>query len=77
MIFLPKPSPKSKGQTMPSFEVHFRPAKRKVAGVHQPDVSYIIQAINEADATAMGRRMAATDHPGYLHTRTTKERADA
>lgn len=52
------------------FEVSFRPAKRRVGGVHQPDVSYILTAESRLQATTRALRMIEVEHPGYLHTKT-------
>lgn len=55
---------------MTLFEVRFRPSKRKVRGVHQPDVSYTLAAETVADATFEARSLINGEHPGYLHTKT-------
>lgn len=52
------------------FEVNFRPAKRRIRGVHQPDVAYQLAAETAADATAYARSLINGEHPGYLHTKT-------
>lgn len=55
---------------MTLFEVSFRPSKRKVCGVYQPDVSYTLAAETAADATFEARSLINGEHPGYLHTKT-------
>lgn len=55
---------------MKQFEVNFRPAKRRIGGVHQPDVAYQLAAETAADATAYARSLINGEHPGYLHTKT-------
>lgn len=55
---------------MQFFEVNFRPARRRVRGVRQPDVSYQLAAQTAADATAYARSLINGEHPGYLHTKT-------
>lgn len=55
--------------SMNLYEVHFRPAKRYIRGVHQPDISYAVAAETEADAARKATRMIGNEHPGYLRSK--------
>lgn len=55
-----------------AYEVHFAPIRRKVKGVHQPDVSYRFNADSMAIATAHARSLIVNEHPGYRYVRTTE-----
>ncbi len=57
--------------TMQLFEVNFRPSKRRIRGLHQPDIAYHLAADDAALATGKARRLIAAEHgPGYLHVST-------
>jgi hypothetical protein len=53
------------------YEVNFRPAKRRVSGVHQPDIAYVLTAENKDTATEHGKRLCRAEHgAGYLYSKT-------
>ena len=51
------------------YEVDFRPVKRHIRGVHQPDISYTVAAETEADAARKATRLIGDEHPGYLRSK--------
>lgn len=51
------------------YEVHFRPVKRHVRGVHQPDISYTVAAETDAEAARKATQLIGHEHPGYLRSK--------
>lgn len=51
------------------YEVDFRPVKRSIRGVHQPNISYTVCAETEAEAARKATRMICDEHPGYLRSK--------
>lgn len=53
------------------YEVNFRPVKRRVSGVHQPDIAYVLTAESKDAATGHGKRLCRAEHgPRYLFSKT-------
>lgn len=53
------------------YEVNFRPVKRRVSGVHQPDIAYVLNAESRDAATEQGKRLCRAEHgAGYLYSKT-------
>ena len=51
------------------YEVDFRPVKRHIRGVHQPDISYTVCAETDAEAARKATRLISDEHPGYLRSK--------
>lgn len=51
------------------YEVDFRPVKRHIRCVHQPNISYTVAAETEADAARKATRLIGDEHPGYLRSK--------